>query len=174
MMTAGEKETSATAGASVGGTKTVGEGVGSADGWYVGEGDGSTVGIAVGWCVGEGVGFTEKGLGVNLFGNGGEESTLGDSVGCVSGQIGIPLDGLGVFGAFEGFAVDGFRVGGLLLVGMNVGRLLTGLSVGFLLFGLFFVGEMVGAGVETCPVGVAVGTLVGDGDGLNEGRGVGE
>ena len=107
----------------------VGEGVGIAVGWYVGAGVGSDVGIsvgfavgmAVGWCVGEGVGFTEKGLGVNLFGNGGEESTLGDSVGCVSGQIGIPLDGLGVFGAFEGFAVDGFRVGGLLLVGMNDG-----------------------------------------------------
>ena len=87
-------------------------------GWYVGTGVGSTVGIADGWYVGEGVGFTEKGPGVNLFGNGGEES--GD---CVRAQNGIPLDGFGVFGAFEGFAVDGFRVGGHLLVVMNVERL---------------------------------------------------
>ena len=127
-----------------------------------------------GWYVGEGDGFTEKGLGVALFGNGGGESTLGDFVGCVSGQIGIPVDGLGVFGAFEGFAVDGFRVGGLFLVGMIVGFLLTGQGVGFLLFGLFIVGQIVGAGVQMYPVGVDVGTLVGDGDGLNEGSGVGE
>ena len=85
----------------------------------------------VGWFVGEGDGFAEKGLGVNLFGNGGGES--GD---CVMTQDGIPLDGFSVFGAFEGFAVDGFRVGGLLVVGTNVGRLLTGQGVGFLLFGL--------------------------------------
>ena len=112
----------------------VGEGVGSAVGWYVGEGVGSAVGVYVGWYVGEGVGFTEKGLGVNLFGNGGEESTLGDSV---SGQIGILVNGLGVFEAFEGFAVDGFGVGGHFSVGRDVGRLLTGQGVGFLLFGLF-------------------------------------
>ena len=89
---------------------------------------------------------------MNKFGIGGEESTVGDSVGCVSGQIGIPANGLGVFGAFEGFAVDGFRVGGLFLVGMYVGRLLTGHGVGFLLFRLFIVGQIVGAGVQSCPV----------------------
>ena len=95
---------------------------------------------------------------MNKFGNDGEESTLGGPVG---GQVGIALDGFGVFGAFEGFAVDGFRVGGDFFVGMNVGRLLTGEGVGFLLFGLFIVGQMVGADVQTCPVG----TVVGAGDG---------
>ena len=103
----------------------VGEGVG----WYVGEGVGFAVGTAVGWYVGEGVGSgdgcTEKGLGVNLLGNGGDKSTLGDSVGSGSGHIGIPVDGLGVFGALEGFEVDGLRVGGLFLVGLYVGFLLT-------------------------------------------------
>ena len=154
----------------------VGEGVGPAVGWYVGIGVGSAIGWYVGEGVGSGDGFTEKGLGVAFFGTGGGESTLGDFVGCVSGQIGIPVDGLCVFGAFEGFAVDGFRVGGLFLVGMIVGFLFTGQGVGFLLFGLFIVGQIVGAGVQTCPVGVGVdvGTLVGDGDGLNEGSGVGE
>ena len=51
------------------------------------------------------------------------------------GQIGIPLDGFGVFGTFEGFAVDGFRVGGIFS---------TGQGVGFLLLGLFIVGQIVG------------------------------
>ena len=77
-------------------------------------------------------------------------STLGDSVGndvgCVSGQVGISLDGLCVFGAF----------------------------VGFLLLGLFIVGQTVGAGVQTCPVGIGVKTVVGVRDGLNVGRIVGE
>ena len=94
-------------------------------GWYVGEG------------VGSGDGCTEKGLGVSKFGNGGEESTLGDSVGCVSGRVGIPLIGLGALGAFGGFAVEGFDVRGLFSVRANVGRLLIGLGVGFLFFGLF-------------------------------------
>ena len=92
----------------------------------------------------------------------------------MSGRIGFTLDGLDVLGAFDGFAVDGFRVGGLFLVGVNVGRLLTGQGVGFLLFGLFIVGQLVGAGVQTCPVGDDIGTLVGDGDGFNEGSGVGD
>ena len=78
------------------------------------------------------------------FGNGGAESPLGSSVG---GQVGIALDGLGVFGAFEGFAVDGFRVGGVFSVGVNV---LTGQCVGF----LFEVGE---AGTEGTKVGNGVG-----------------
>ncbi len=60
------------------------------------------------------------------------------------------------------------------MVGKIVGRLLTRLRFGFLLFGLFIVGQIVGAGVQMYPVGVDVGTLVGDGDGLNEGSGVGE
>ena len=55
------------------------------------------------------------------------------------GQIGITLDGLGVFGAFEGFAVDGFRVGGVLM---------TGQGVGFLLLGLFIVGQIVGTALS--------------------------
>ena len=54
------------------------------------------------------------------------------------GQIGIPLDGLGVFGAFEGFAVVGFRVGGIFS---------TGQGVGFWLFGLF-VGQIVGTALS--------------------------
>ena len=68
------------------------------------------------------------------------------------GQIGIPLDGFGVFGDFEGFAVDGFRVGGIFW---------TGKGVGFLLLGLFIVGQIVGAGVQMCPVGSGVGPRVG-------------
>ena len=95
-------------------------------------------------------------------------------VDCESGQNGIPVDGLDVFGAFEGFTVLGFRVGGLFLVGVNVGRMLTRLRLGFLLFGFFIVGQLVGAGVQTCPVGDDIGTLVGDGDGFNEGSGVGD
>ena len=112
--------------------------------------------LLVGFVGGEGVGCLVSPRGVD----------------CESGQIAIPVDGLGVIGAFEGVAVDGFRVGGLFFVGVNVGRLLTGQGVGFLLFGLFIVGQLVGAGVRTCPVGVDIGTLVGDG--LNEETGVGE
>ena len=126
-------------------------------GWYVGSAVGRVVGSRVGEDVGSGDGCMEKGLGVNLFGNGGEGSTFGDSVGCVSGKIGTPLDGLGVFGAFEGFVVDGFEVGGLFLEGMNVGRLLTGLGVGFLLFGLF-----VGSCVHLWAKGARVGQEIGE------------
>lgn len=84
--------------------------------------------------------------------NGGEESTLGEYV--TTGQAGIPVGVLGVFGAFDGFEVVGFRVGGIFLVGRNVGRLLTGLGVGFLLFSLF-----VGSGVHT---GASVGQESGE------------
>ena len=123
-----------------------------------------------GWSVSGGAGFTGKGLGVNLFGNGGEESTLGDSVGCVSGSIGFPFDGFGVLGAFEGFAVDGFEVGEPFLVGANVGRLLTGQGVGFLLFGLF-----VGSRVHPLAKGAGVGqeTGVAGTEGTKVGEGVG-
>ena len=60
----------------------VGRKVGEAktEGTKDGEGDGTDVGEGVGWYVGEGEGFTEKGPVVILFGNGGEESILGDSV----------------------------------------------------------------------------------------------
>ena len=95
---------------------------------------------------------------MNKFGNGGEESTLGDIVGCVSGQIGVPLDGFGVFGAFEGFAVDGFRVGGDFFVGMDVGLLL--------------IGEGVGSAIGTAN-GWYVGAGVGMADGFKVGEGVG-
>ena len=102
-------------------------------------------------------------MGVILFGNGGEESTLGDSVGwevgenVTTGQTGITVGGLGVFGAFDGFAVVGLRVGGIFLVGTNVGRLLTGLGVGFLLFSLF-----VGSGVHSWAEGASVGQESGE------------
>ena len=43
----------------------VGPTVGTAVGWYVGEGVGSAVGTAVGWYVGEGVGW-KVGEGVGL------------------------------------------------------------------------------------------------------------
>ena len=102
------------------------------------------------------------------FGNGGAESPLGSSVG---GQVGIALDGLGVFGAFEGFAVDGFRVGGVFLVGVNVGRLLTGQCVGFLLFGLF-VGSCVHPGAKGAPVGQEVGEAGTEGTGVGSGVGM--
>ena len=106
---------------------------------------------------------------MNLFGNGGGESTVGGPVG---GQVGIALDGLVVFGAFEGFAVDGFRVGGLFLVGVNVGRLSTVLGVGFLLFGSF-VGSSVRPRAKGASVGRELGEAGTEGTKVGEGEGIG-
>ena len=91
------------------------------------------------------------------------------------------VDGFGVFGAFEGFAVLGFRVREFFLVGTNEGPLLTGQSVGFLVFGLFVgscahplsKGEPVGQEIgEAGTKGTEVGESVDSAVGLRVGEGV--
>ena len=119
-----------------------------ADGWEVGEG----VGFADGWKVGEGVGLADG-------------WKVGEGVGSADGSA----VGFTVFDAFEGFTVDGRRVGVLFMVGLYVGRLLSGLDVGFLLFEFFFEGKKVDEGV-----GSTVGWYVGEGVGSAVGSKFGE